>query len=126
MHTIFQHSKSFFLNNYFKRFIYKPKYSLFCQFDSNIKQQNIQKKLDKVISGSDSKIAKNELQLESLITKEKLREEKTRKEEVMFYIMLDKYSVKPDKEYRISHTTLEITDIKTKFKEFNVLYYGNL
>jgi hypothetical protein len=53
------------------------------------------------------------------------KDPKTRKEEVMFYIMHDKYSVRPDKEYRISHTTLESTDNKTKMKDLNVLYYGN-
>lgn len=54
-----------------------------------------------------------------------IKEAKTRKEEVMFYIMHDKFSVKPDKEYRISHTTVESTDLKTKDKDLNVLYYGN-
>ena len=38
--------------------------------------------------------------------------------------MHDKYSVRPDKEYRITHTTLESTDSKTKGKDLNVLYYG--
>lgn len=52
------------------------------------------------------------------------KEEKTRKEEVLFYIMHDKFSIKSDKEYRINHTTLESTDLKTRAKDLNVLYYG--
>jgi hypothetical protein len=33
--------------------------------------------------------------------------DKMKREEILLYIMHDKYSVKPDKEFRINHTTLE-------------------
>jgi hypothetical protein len=47
---------------------------------------------------------------------------KTRKEEILIYIMTDKYSVKPDKEYHIHHHTIvKLVDNKpTK----DVLLYG--
>ena len=51
-------------------------------------------------------------------------EEKTRNEEVLFCIMHDKFSVKPNKEYRISHRTKEKTDNINKLKDLDVIYYG--
>jgi hypothetical protein len=51
-------------------------------------------------------------------------EEKTRNEEVLFFIMHDKFSVKPNKEYRISHITKEKTDNINKLKDLDVIYYG--
>lgn len=45
-----------------------------------------------------------------------------RKEEIILYIMNDKYSVKPDKEYRISHTTEMST--KGTEKTLKVLDYS--
>lgn len=53
-------------------------------------------------------------------------EEKTRNEEVIFCIMHDKFSVKPNKEYRISHTTKEKTDNINKLKDLDVIYYGKV
>ena len=51
---------------------------------------------------------------------------KLRKEEILFYIMNDKYSVKPDKEYRISHTTLDGHDKDTnKIAPKKIIQYGN-
>ncbi len=49
---------------------------------------------------------------------------KTRKEEILLYIMNDKYSVKPDKEYRILHQTVEkvVDNKKTK----DVVVYGKI
>ena len=53
--------------------------------------------------------------------------EKLRKEEILFYIMNDKYSVKPDKEYRINHTTLDNHDNKTnKTSPKKIIHYGKL
>lgn len=49
---------------------------------------------------------------EKIETKSKL--EKTRKEEILLYIMNDKYSVKPDKEFRINFTTIESLEESTK------------
>ena len=54
-----------------------------------------------------------------------LTEKKTRKEEIIFYIMHDKYCQKPNKEYRIRHTTLERTELINKSKDLYVVYYGN-
>jgi hypothetical protein len=51
-------------------------------------------------------------------------EERTRNEEVLFCIMHDKFSVKPNKEYRISHVTKEKTDNINKSKDLDVIYYG--
>ena len=47
---------------------------------------------------------------------------KMRKEEILLYIMNDKYSVKPDKEFRIVHQTLEKFEGNKKSK--TVLLYG--
>jgi hypothetical protein len=33
--------------------------------------------------------------------------EKIKKEEILLYIMQDKFSIKPDKEFRINHSTIE-------------------
>ncbi len=74
--------------------------------------------------------------------------DKIKREEILLYIMQDKYSVKPDKEFRIHHTTLEKrispdippkteekVDIssdgkeispKSKFKPHKVVSYGIL
>jgi hypothetical protein len=58
-----------------------------------------------------------------LILKSFCSKEKVRKEEILLYIMNDKYSVKPDQEYRISHKTIEkVTEEKQITK--SVLYYG--
>ena len=52
--------------------------------------------------------------------------DKLRKEEILFYIMSDKYSVKPDKEYRINHTTLDSHDkITNKLAPKKIIQYGN-
>lgn len=51
--------------------------------------------------------------------------DKLRKEEILFYIMNDKYSVKPDKEYRISHTTIDSHDNTTnKIGPKKLIQYG--
>lgn len=52
--------------------------------------------------------------------------EKIKKEEILLYIMQDKYSVKPDKEFRINHTTLEkkVNETEDKFKPFKIMHYG--
>ena len=53
--------------------------------------------------------------------------EKLRKEEILFYIMNDKYSVKPDKEFRINHTTLDDHDKQTnKTSPKKIIHYGKL
>ena len=137
MHSILNISKNFFLRNYLSKQIIKPSKSFFCEFNSKLKFQNTQTITDNKDKSSESiNNANNSQQNLNKITEntsdkiakpEKFeipKELKTRKEEVMFYIMHDKYSVRPDKEYRISHTTLESTDIKTKMKDLNVLYYG--
>jgi hypothetical protein len=49
--------------------------------------------------------------------------EKVRKEEILLYIMNDKYSVKPDQEYRISHKTIEKASEDKQISKV-VLYYG--
>jgi hypothetical protein len=48
--------------------------------------------------------------------------EKVRKEEILLYIMNDKHSVKPDKEFRISHKTIEKVSEDKKVSKI-VLYY---
>jgi len=53
--------------------------------------------------------------------------EKIKKEEIILYIMQDKYSVKPDKEFRINHSTLEkkCEDSQNeKYKPNKVIFYG--
>jgi hypothetical protein len=50
--------------------------------------------------------------------------EKIRKEEIHLYVMHDKYSVKPDKEFRINHQTLESFDKDKKNKKMKVMEYG--
>ena len=49
---------------------------------------------------------------------------KMRKEEILLYIMNDKYSVKPDKEFRINHQTVENIDGNKKSK--TVILYGRM
>ncbi len=52
---------------------------------------------------------------------------KVRREEILFYIMNDKYSVKPDKEFRISHTTLDGHDQMTnKIAPKKIIQYGKM
>jgi hypothetical protein len=53
--------------------------------------------------------------------------DKLRKEEILFYIMNDKHSIKPDKEYRINHTTLDTHNQKTnKIVPTKIMSYGKL
>jgi hypothetical protein len=57
----------------------------------------------------------------------KLFNDKLKKEEILIYVMNDKYSVKPDKEFRISHSTMETFDEKTKkVTKRTVANYGKL
>jgi hypothetical protein len=50
-----------------------------------------------------------------------------RKEEILLYVMNDKYSVKPDKEFRINHTTLDSHDkISNKKTPKKIINYGKL
>ena len=51
-----------------------------------------------------------------------------RKEEILFYIMNDKYSVKPDKEYRICHTTIDNYENTTNkiASRKKIIQYGNI
>lgn len=115
MHSIFHLTKPFFLRNHLSKLIFKNKKLNFC---INIDSKNSNITTDK------STTIQDEIKIENQENVKNLTEPKTRKEEVMFYIMHDKYSVRPDKEYRITHTTLESTDSKTKCKDLNVLYYG--
>ncbi len=52
--------------------------------------------------------------------------EKVKKEEILLYIMQDKYSVKPDKEFRINYTTLEkkVSETEDKYKPHKIMHYG--
>ncbi len=147
MHSIFNISKQFFLRNYLKKQIIKTNEQFFCEIKSKLNIQNTQttqENKDKPTEGLNNQVNS----LDENLTNQKgdntsdtynsnsscinnkaenldtPKQQKTRKEEVTFYIMHDKYSVRPDKEYRISHTTLESTDFKTKMKDLNVLYYG--
>lgn len=115
MHSIIQQNKAFFLRNHLSKLIFKNNKHNFC---INIESKNINITTDK------SSTIQDEIKIENQENIKNLTEPKTRKEEVLFYIMHDKYSVRPDKEYRITHTTLESTDSKTKGKDLNVLYYG--
>lgn len=142
MHALFNVSKQFFLKNYLSKQIIKTNKSFFCEINRKLSTQNPQiipdikdKSSENINNANNSMLNLNNEKAEissnnndNLIKQAENsgipKEPKTRKEEVMFYIMHDKYSVRPDKEYRISHTTLESTDTKTKMKDLNVLYYG--
>lgn len=95
-----------FLNTFFKTKINKFSYGI------TLNTTNFHRIIDKSIK---------EINLNKLI----LPEEKTRKEEIIFYIMHDKYCQKANKEYRIRHTTLERTELINKSKDLHVVYYGN-
>lgn len=135
-------SNKLFLRNYLNKYILKTSKMFFCEINKNFSYQNPQENINNKVNTNQININNNNSQqtLNNQFTEnkgEKINdtikkdsntetptEPKTRKEEVMFYIMHDKYSVRPDKEYRISHTTLESTNKKTKKKDLNVLYYG--
>lgn len=91
----------------------------------------------KVISFSKSRLINNFSSLKTLncvkksqnlnyLTKSKFNfSEKIRNEEILVYVMNDKYSVKPDKEFRINHSTLEkIDDITKSIESKKVVTYG--
>jgi hypothetical protein len=65
----------------------------------------------------------NRITKSNSFTKTFCSKEKIRNEEILLYIMNDKYSVKPDKEFRISHKTIEKTTDDKKTTKV-VLYYG--
>jgi len=137
MHSFLHLSKQSSFKFYFNKLIIKTINFGFCNYNKKI---NSQKDL-KIIENNSLKeeISNINLNIEQNLTNkpndndlnndnnkslENSKEEKTRKEEVMFYIMHDKFSVRPDKEYRIYHTTVESTDLKTKMKNLNVIQYG--
>jgi hypothetical protein len=142
MHSLINISKHFFLRNYLSKQLIRTNRLFFCDFNRRFNNQNPQENLDNKEKTSEinnnnnnsnqnltnqfteNKPENNNDTKVSDINTDIPKGPKTRKEEVMFYIMHDKYSVRPDKEYRIRHTTVESTDIKTKMKDLNVLYYG--
>jgi hypothetical protein len=52
--------------------------------------------------------------------------DKIQKEEILFYIMNDKHSVKPDKEFRINLSSIETYDKAKNRKYRKVTEYGIL
>lgn len=111
MPSLLNLSKSNFQRKVFLNSFLKTKINTF-SFGISLESSNFHRIIDKSIE---------EIKLNKLI----LPEEKTRKEEIIFYIMHDKYCQKPNKEYRIRHTTLERTELINKSKDLYVVYYGN-
>jgi len=145
MLTIFRMSKSFLSYKNIKNFlITKANYFHFCKINNKINVQELSNNIEtkqelshrmNIIRDIRQKFHTNQstdyndkkiINYHNIKNNENLKEEKKRREEVIFYIMHDKYSVRPDKEYHISHTTLESTDSKTKMKNLNVIHYGKI
>ncbi len=128
MHSLLHFSKKISTKFFIKKLINKQKFYQFCD---NNKKINLEKDTfyledSRVVNEKTNNNIFNIHDIYNLPNNSEIsKEEKTRKEEVVFYIMHDKFSVRPEKEYRINHTTVESTDLKTKMKDLNVLHYGN-